>query len=64
MLIASNSSAQLVQLRQTIAIGFIDENRIGIRNVQTAFDDGRGQRMSKRCSMKSIMICSNAPSSI
>src|SRR5205085_11876982 len=31
---AADTPAQLVQLRQTIAIGTVDQNRIGVGNIQ------------------------------
>ena len=41
--VTTDPTAQLMKLGQAIAIGFIDEHRIGIRDVQTAFDD-RGRQ--------------------
>ena len=39
MLVPSNSATQLMQVRQTITIGIVDENRIRVGNVQSALDD-------------------------
>jgi len=37
---ATNASTQLIQIRQTETIGAIDDNRVGVWNIQAAFDDG------------------------
>src|SRR5688572_19796674 len=44
MLVAADAASQLVQVSQSIAIGFVDENRVGVRDVEAAFDDRRRQQ--------------------
>ena len=44
MLVAADAAAQLVQVGQAVAVGLVDEDRVGVGNVQAAFDDRRGQQ--------------------
>src|SRR6266850_673204 len=39
-----DAPSQLVELREAEAIGAIDQNRVGARDVQSIFDDGRGHQ--------------------
>ena len=41
VLVPPHPAPQLVKIRQAIPIGIIDENRIGVGNIQSAFDDRR-----------------------
>ena len=47
MLVAADSPTQLVQIRQPVAIRFVDENCIRVRDVQAAFHDRRRQQQVK-----------------
>ena len=38
---ASDASAQLIEVGETEGVGLIDEDRVGARNVDAGFDDGR-----------------------
>ena len=44
MLVAADAAAQLVQVGQAVAIGLVDEHRVGVGDVEPAFDDRRGQQ--------------------
>ena len=44
VLVASHAAAQLMQVGQPVAIGLVDEDRVGVGNVETALDDRRGQQ--------------------
>ena len=44
MLVAADAAAQLMQIGQAVAIGLVDEDRVGVGNVQPALDDRRGQQ--------------------
>ena len=44
MLVTADAAAKLVQIGQAVAIGFVDENRVGVGNIEPAFDDRRGQQ--------------------
>ena len=44
MLVAAHAAAQLVQVGQAVAVGLVDEDRVGVGNVQAALDDRRGQQ--------------------
>ena len=44
MLVAADAAAQLVQVGQAVAVGLVDEDRVGIGNVEAAFDDRRRQQ--------------------
>ena len=44
MVRAADATTQLVQLRQAEAIGAIDQDGVGIGNVDAGFDDGRAQQ--------------------
>ena len=44
VLVASHAAPQLVQVGQPVAIGFVDEDGVGVGDVQPAFDDRRGQQ--------------------
>ena len=37
----ADAAAQLIELRQTVTVGAIDQNRVGARDVQAVLDDGR-----------------------
>ena len=41
---SADTAAQLIQLRQAVAVGAIDDDRVGVRNIETVFDDRRGQQ--------------------
>ena len=46
MFVASYPAAKLVQIGQPVTVGLVDENRVGVRDVQPAFDDrGRQQHV-------------------
>ncbi len=44
MLVTSDPSAQLVKIAQAEPVGAIDDDRVRVRNIETAFDDRRGQQ--------------------
>src|SRR5690242_1226654 len=44
MLVTSDAAAKLMQVGQTIPIGLMDENRVGVGDIQTALDNRRGQQ--------------------
>ncbi len=44
MLVPADAAAQLVQIGQAVLIGIVDEDGVGVGNVQAAFDDRRGQQ--------------------
>ena len=44
MLVAAHAAAQLVQVGQAVAVGLVDEDRVGVGNVEPALDDRRGQQ--------------------
>jgi len=44
MLVASDPSAQLVQVAQTEPVRAIDDDRVRVRNIESAFDDGCGKQ--------------------
>ncbi len=44
MLVAAHAAAELVQVGQAVAVGLVDEDRVGVGNVQPALDDRRGQQ--------------------
>ncbi len=46
ILVTTDAPTQLVQIAQPIAVGIVDKNRVGVGNVQAAFDDrGRQQQV-------------------
>ena len=44
MFVASHAAAQLVHVGQAVAVGLVDEDRVGVGNIQSAFDDRRGEQ--------------------
>src|ERR1017187_7340144 len=44
MLVAPNAAAQLVKLAQTKTVGAVNDDRVRVRNIEAALDDGRGQQ--------------------
>ena len=38
---STDASSELIELRETQTIGAIDDDRVGVRNVETRLDDGR-----------------------
>ncbi len=44
MLVAPHAAAQLVQIGQAVAVGLVDEDGVGVGNIQPAFDDRGGQQ--------------------
>ena len=44
MLVAAHAAAKLVQIGQPVAVGLVDEDRVGVGDVQPALDDRRGQQ--------------------
>src|SRR6185295_7244132 len=42
MFVAPHAAAQLVQVGQTVPVGLVDKNRVGVGYVQPALDDRRG----------------------
>ena len=44
MLVAPDAAAQLMQIGQAVVVGLVDEDRVGVGNVEPAFDDRRGQQ--------------------
>ena len=44
VLVAPHAAAKLVQIGQPVAVGLVDEDRVGVGNVQAALDDRRGQQ--------------------
>ena len=40
----ADAAAELVEIGQTVAVGLVDEHRVGPRNVETTFDDRRRQQ--------------------
>ena len=44
MLVPPHAAAQLVQVGQAVAVGVVDEDRVGVGNVEAAFDDRRRQQ--------------------
>ena len=44
MLVPPDAAAKLMQIGQAIAIGFVDEDRVGVGNIESAFDDRRRQQ--------------------
>ena len=44
MVATTHTATQLVQLGQTELVGAADQNRVGRRNIDTGFDDGRAQQ--------------------
>jgi hypothetical protein len=41
---AADAAAQLVQLRQAELVGAVDDDGVGVRDVDAGFDDGRAQQ--------------------
>ena len=41
---ASDAPAQLIELRQPVAIGAIDDDGVGVRDVEAVLDDGRREQ--------------------
>ena len=41
VLVPPDPSAQLMQIGQTVAIGLVDKDRVGVGNVEAALDDRR-----------------------
>ena len=41
---SADAAAQLIQLRQTVSIGAIDDDRVGVRDVEAVLDDRRRQQ--------------------
>ncbi len=44
MLVPPHSAAKLVQFAQAESVGVVDEDRVGIGNIQAAFDDRRADQ--------------------
>ena len=44
MLVPPDAAAKLVQVGQAVAVGLVDEDRVGVGNVEAAFDDRRRQQ--------------------
>ncbi len=44
MFVAPHAAAKLVQVGQPVAVGLVDEDRVGVGNVEAALDDRRGQQ--------------------
>src|SRR5262245_47334885 len=42
VLVPSDAAAQLVQICQAVVVGLVDENGVGVGNIQSAFDDRGG----------------------
>ena len=41
---AADAAAQLVQLRQPVAVGAVDDHRVGVRDVEAVLDDRGGDQ--------------------
>ena len=48
MLVAAHAAAKLVQVGQAVVVGLVDEDRVGVGNVQAALDDRRRQQDVER----------------
>ena len=44
VLVAAHAAAKLVQVGQPVAVRLVDEDRVGVGDVQPALDDRRGQQ--------------------
>ena len=44
VLVAADASAELVQVGQAVPVGLVDENRVGVGNVEAALDDRGGHQ--------------------
>ncbi len=44
VLVTADAAAKLVQIGQAVSIGFVDEDRVGVGNIEPAFHDRRGQQ--------------------
>jgi hypothetical protein len=44
MLVSAHASAKLMQIGQPVSLGFVDEDRIRVGNVESAFNDRRRQQ--------------------
>ena len=44
VLVAAHAAAQLVEVAQAEAVGAVNDDGVGIRNIQAALDDGGGQQ--------------------
>src|SRR3990172_2470628 len=44
MFVPADPAAELVQVRQSVTIRIIDENGVGVRYIEAAFDDGSGDQ--------------------
>ena len=44
MLVAAHAAAELVQVGQAVVVGLVDEDRVGVGDVEPALDDRRGHQ--------------------
>jgi hypothetical protein len=51
---STHSTSQLVEIGKTVSIGPIDEDGVGIRNIDATFDDGGGEKKMELALLKSV----------
>ena len=44
VLVPPDAAAKLMQIGQAVAVGLVDEDRVGVGNIEPAFDDRRRQQ--------------------
>ena len=51
----ADAAAELIEIRQAEAVGAVDEDRVGVRDVDAGLDDGGGQQNNLRSGTENVL---------